>query len=213
MKNEKIIIKTPDIGEFEDVNRIDSEAWSVLPPVPDEKEDLFNILKTFPEGFLSVYVDGEIAGNCYTVRLNYDIDHPVRTWEEVSGNSRADNHDANGDTLYVIALGISPRFRGRGLGEKLIRAQQDNCVKFGCKALILGCRVPDYHQHSDMRIEDYIKWKDDNGKYIDKELRFYSKCGMEFIKPLPEYMSGNNADPYSLNYGVLSVWNNDLYSK
>lgn len=201
-----IVIKTPDISEFENVWKAEEAAWSILAPVPGQKDALKCALSIFPDGFLSIYVDGIIAGNCYTSRLNYDMENPIRTWEEVADNGKGTNHVVDGKTLYVLTLGVSPEFQGNRLGEKLIHAQQENCVKLGCKRLLLGCRVPEYHKHSEIKIEDYMKWKDENNKFFDKELRFYDKCGMKFIKPLPEYMSGDNADPDSLNYGILSVW-------
>lgn len=52
-----------------------------------------------------------------------------------------------------------------------------------------------------------------DGEFLDRELRFYSRCGLRFLKPLPEYMSGAWADPDCLNYGVLSVWTNPYYEK
>jgi len=207
----EIEIRTPKQEEMEDVWEAEWGAWSILAPVPGQKEALFSDYAIFPDGFLTAFVDGKAAGNCYTSRLNYDLDNPIRTWEEVADNGRGTNHTPDGETLYVLALGVSSKYQGMKLGQQLIAAQQEQCRKFNCKRLVLGCRVPDYHKHSQMSIDEYILLKDENGRYIDRELRFYSRCGLKFLKPLPEYMSGDNADPDSLNYGVLSVWENPDY--
>jgi len=205
----KIEIRTPRPEELTESERVEREVWSFLPP--DANIGLDEIYSIFPEGFLTAFVDGRGAGNFYSIRLNYDMENPVKTWDEVSDNGRGQNHVPTGETLYGLGLGVTEDYRGIKLGARLVQGQLDVCKKLNCQRFVLGCRIPDYHKYSNIPVEEYITLKNEKGDYLDSELRFYSRCGLKFTKPLPEYMSGANADPESLNYGVLSIWENPYY--
>lgn len=207
--NDKLDIRNP-ITEYE-VNQAQiaqDEAWGSLDIEPD---DVPKILTFFPEGFFTAFYDNKGAGNFYTVRLDYDLDNPIKTWTDVSASGTCSTHQPNGKTLYGISLGVSPKFRGMKIGQLLVQRVLDFCVEINCKNFVLGCRVPEYYKHSEIPIEQYITLKNEKGEYQDPELRFYSRCGLYFTKPMPEYMSAENADPESLNYGVMSIWDNPYY--
>ena len=163
--------------------------------------------------FLTAFADGKGAGTIICTRLDYDLKNPVRTWLEVSDEGRGGNHVPDGKTLYVLSLGVSPNYRGSGIGAQLVCKAQELAVKLNCKHVVLGCRIPDYHKYAEIPIDQYILLKRADGEFLDKEMRFYSRCGMRFLKPLPEYMSGSRADSDSLNYGVMTVWSNPFYTK
>lgn len=163
--------------------------------------------------FLTAFADGQGAGTIICTRLNYDVKKPVRTWLEVSDEGRGGNHIPDGETLYVLSLGVSPKYRGSGIGAQLVYKAQELTVKLNCKQLVLGCRIPDYHKYGEIPIEQYIHLKRADGEFLDKEMRFYARAGMRFLKPMPEYMSGSRADPDSLNYGVMTIWSNPFYTK
>ena len=63
--------------------------------------------------FLTAFVDGQGAGTIICSRLNYDLKKPIRTWLEVSDEGRGGNHIPDGETLYVLSLGVSPQIQGR----------------------------------------------------------------------------------------------------
>ena len=144
--------------------------------------------------------------------MNHDIKNPPPiSWEELTAAGTGSNVVRDGNTLYGSSLGVSPRFRGQNIGAMLVYHALRRTVELGCKQFVLGCRIPDYYKHCDIPVEQYITLKRHDGEYMDRELRFYSRCGLRFLKSLPDYMVGNWADPDSLNYGVLSIWNNPFY--
>ncbi len=199
-----------DERELTDAQRAKDEAWGTIGIEGSIKQ----IYKNFPEGFLTAFVDGIAAGNFTTLKMNYDlIDPPKLSWEELTHGGKGDNFVKDGDTLYGVSLGVSPKYRQNNVGAKLVYFALQKTVEFNCKQFVLGCRIPDYHKYSDIPVEDYITLKRKDGEFLDKELRFYSRCGLRFLKPLPDYMIGKWADPESLNYGVLSVWTNPFYAK
>lgn len=203
--------ETPE--ELADTQRAKNEAWAFLPN-KDEIGPVSRIYGRFPDGCLTAFVDGVAAGSFTLMPLHYDLNDPPKlTWEELTGNGSGSPMEKDGDTLYGISLGVSPRFRGHNLGSMLVNAALKQTVALNYKRFALGCRIPDYHKHSEIPVETYITLKRYDGEFLDAELRFYSRCGLRFLKPLPEYMSGEWADPDCLNYGVLSVWNNPYYRK
>ena len=189
-----------------------NEAWGSL-NFSDEQLSNKELIKNGAI-FLTAFVDGRGAGTFIFSRLNYDLKQPsLPTWLEISDEGRAGNHIPNGHTLYGLSLGVSPKYRGGGIGAQLVYKAQELAVQLNCKQFVLGCRIPDYHKYSEIPIEQYILLKRADGEFLDKEIRFYSRCGMRFLKPMPEYMSGSRADPESLNYGVMTIWSNPFYVK
>lgn len=219
-----IEIRKPEtMEELKAAQKAKNEAWGFLPELDttERGEDgsypagsIMPIYENFPEGFLTAFVDGEAAGNFTLLRMNYDITNPPHvSWEELTAAGTGSNVVRDGNTLYGSSLGVSPRFRGQNIGAKLVYHALKRTVELNCRRFVLGCRIPDYHLHSEIPIDHYIRIKRADGEYMDKELRFYSRCGLRFLKPLPGYMVGDWADPDSLDYGVLSVWDNPFYEK
>lgn len=204
-----IQIRVPETeAEIEQAQNAKNEAWAFLNP--DRPTSIRPAYEAFKDGFLTAFVDGEGAGNFILTRMNYDITTPsTKTWDQLCLPVPV----LDGDTLYGSGLGVSPRFAGLGIGSRLVYAALQKTVELNCKQFVLGCRIPDYHKYSMIPVEQYITLRRADGEYLDRELRFYSRCGLRFLKPLPEYMSGAWADPDCLNYGVLSVWTNPFYSK
>jgi hypothetical protein len=77
----------------------------------------------------------------------------------------------------------------------------------GLKSVYLGARIPEYHLHKNISVEEYVFKTDDSGEPLDKQLRFYSREGFEIVEIIPNNME----DPESLNFGVLIKWDNPLY--
>lgn len=223
MKKE-VIVRVLNPNEVEFLPEVVESIWRPLSP--NTEDEWWEEAKANPEnsiyakqynnnpkGYLVAEVEGKIVGQFSSTKLNYDLNNPIPLWYEVSGHEIFDNHDENGDTVYGQSLGVNPEYRGFKVGEKLAKGLQELCRKENCKRVVLGCRIPNYHLHQDMPVEEYIQMKREDGEYYDPELRFYSRCGYHFGKPLPEYMSGEYADPESLNYGVLTIWDNPDYEE
>ena len=205
----KVIVKVPNTPEEMEQARIaEIEAWAFIYGDAEDAIDNGPIYKNFADGFFTAFVDGRGAGVLKSFRMNLSIHDKIETWDNITDGGTGSKHDPNGDTLYISSLGVSPKFRGLGLGQVLVDHAKELAIKIRCKHVALGCRIPDYHKHTEVPVDKYIHLRRDDGQLLDSELRFYSKCGMTFIKPLPEYMSGEDADPQSLNFGVLSVWRN-----
>jgi len=206
---ERITLKTPMTpDEIEQARIAEIEAWAFIYGDAENAVDNMPIYRNFPDGFITAFVDGKGAGNLKSFRINLDLHQDIASWRDITSGGTGSGHDPSGTTLYVSSLGVSPKYRGARLGQTLVDHAKDLAIDMGCRQIALGCRVPEYHKHADIPIGDYIRMRREDGQLFDPELRFYSRCGLTFIRPLPEYMSGKDEDPESLNYGVLSVWRN-----
>lgn len=212
----EVIVKTPETPEeIQGAQDAYNAAWGFLYGDDVESHDIKKTIASYPEGFFTVFCDGAAAGNFMTFRMAYELNDPVvsgKTWRELTVNGTSSDHQPEGTTLYGSDLGVDPKFRGKGLAIQLLDAAKQHCIKHNIKQLVLGCRIPDYHQYADMPVEEYIKLRREDNQFLDRELRFYTRCGLTFTKALPEYMSGLDADPDSLNFGVQSVWANPQYN-
>lgn len=213
-----IIITDASATKFklEDLLRADREAWG---EIGGETDDLVggdhlvkSPLKIFPEGFFVASVNGRPAGILSTLIINYELDNPIATWEEVSSDGWFTNHNPTGNALYGISLGVSYKYQGMKLGSLLVERAKKFTVEQDLEFIVLGARVPFYHKYPDMDVREYIEKRNENGERFDPELRFYERCGMTLGRVLQEYMSGKWADSESLNYGVMMYWMNPHYS-
>ena len=200
----KIEIRPPETEEeLNQAQKAKDEAWHFLNA--ERAGSVRGAYEQFKEGFLTAFIDGTAAGNFILTRVDYDITDPSKkNWEELCLN----NFNPKGDTLYGAGLGVSPKYSGMGIGYQLVYAALQKTIELNCKQFALGCRIPDYHLYKDIPVEQYITLKRADGEYLDKELRFYSRCGMRFTKPLPDYMDGDWADP-----DVSKLWSFDSLDK
>ncbi len=195
-------IRNATLAELIEVLRVEEEAWPPEIRAPSEKFQ--SRLKVFPEGFFAAYVDGKMAA----VSTSQIIDYPntdLTSWEKITDNGLIrGSHSPQGNALYVVSLGVSSYYQGRGLGSKLLEAQKELVKRLNLKFLVLGSRIPEFHKHN-MKIEDYLKLTKENGETLDSEIRFYQRCGLEVAEIVPNYMED---DPESRNYGAVMVWEN-----
>lgn len=210
-KTMNITVQQANEEELDELLRVDRESWSEELAGSDEM--IRSTLKIFPEGYICAYVDGVMAGTMTTMILNFDLDHTISTWEEVTSGGLITNHNPKGNVLYGVSLGVSYKHRGLNVGSKIIERVKQLAMDLDLEFLALGARIPFYHKHPDLDVQDYVNKRAENGERFDPELRFYERCGLKVHRILPDYMSGDWADPESKNYGVLMYWLNPHYSK
>jgi len=190
---------------FEDLDgviRIEEESWP--PEVRATKKKFEKRLEIFPKGFVLVFVENEIAGVSTSEIVRYNPKN-VFTWEEITDHGWIERtHNPDGNALYIVSVGVSPRFRGVGCGTMLMNAQKSLTEELGLDCLVLGSRLPGYHKNPDLTPEQYINMrKEGTDRPYDADVCFYDKCGLEVKRVVPEYMED---DPESLNYGAVMCW-------
>lgn len=200
-----ISIRNASFDDLEDVMCVERESWPQ--EIQASKEKFLSRLEIFPQGFFLVLLDGKIVGVSTSNIIDFDYDKLPHSWDYATdGGWIKKTHNPEGSALYVVSVGVSPEASGKGCGTVLVEAQKKLARELDLKYLILGARIPGYHKHSHLKIDDYLKLKNEKGERLDPEIRFYERCGLRFIKAVPNYM-GKDAE--SLNYGGIMIWENN----
>lgn len=181
---------------------------SFPPPFPSElwwnTEQLRNHVQLFPEGALCIEVDGEIAGSMTGLLVDFNPNHAEHTWEEITDSGYIRNHNPNGNTLYVVDIGVRPHYRKLGLGKWLMFSMYDVVVHKKLNRLLGGGRMPGYHRHAkELTAEDYLQAVV-KGELKDPVITFLLRCGRTPVQIVANYLE----DEESCHYGALMEWKN-----
>ncbi|WP_438358025.1 GNAT family N-acetyltransferase [Brevibacillus dissolubilis] len=201
-----VVIRNYQERDIDDLIRIQQESFP--PPFPPElwwnTRQLRNHITLFPDGALCAEVDGEVVGSMTGLIVNFDPEHPVHTWEEITDNGYIRNHNPNGNTLYVVDIGVRPTSRKLGLGKWLMFSMYEVVVQKGLERLLGGGRMPGYDAKADeMTAEQYIDAVV-QGDLKDPVITFLLRCGRTPVKVVADYLE----DEQSRNYGTLMEWRN-----
>jgi ribosomal protein S18 acetylase RimI-like enzyme len=205
-----VVIRNYEEKDFPGLIRIQQECFP--PPFPSElwwnEEQLKNHVTLFPQGALCIEVNGEIAGSMTGLLVDFDPQHPEHSWEDITDNGYIRNHNPNGNTLYVVDIGVRPAFRKLGLGKWLMFSMYDVVVHLKLERLLGGGRMPGYHKHAnDMTPEKYIE-SVVKGELKDPVITFLLRCGRTPVKVVANYLE----DEESNNFGTLMEWKNPFSS-
>lgn len=204
------VIRNYEEKDFPGLIRIQQESFP--PPFPSElwwnTEQLKNHVTLFPEGALCVEIDGEIAGSMTGLIVDFDPNHPEHTWEEITDNGYIRNHNPNGNTLYVVDIGVRPAYRKLGLGKWLMLSMYEVVVQLGLERLLGGGRIPGYHKKAhEMTAEQYLEAVV-KGELKDPVITFLLRCGRTPVQVVANYLE----DEESCNYAALMEWKNPFYT-
>lgn len=202
----KAVVRNYTEKDFDALILIQQESFP--PPFPPElwwnEGQLKNHITLFPEGALCIEINGEVAGSMTGLLVQFDPVHPEHTWEEITDNGYIRNHDPNGNTLYVVDIGVRPAYRKLGLGKWLMFSMYDVVVHKGLDRLLGGGRMPGYQQHSDKWSPEQYLERVVEGNVKDPVLSFLLRCGRTPVRVVPNYLE----DEESCNYGTLMEWKN-----
>ncbi len=139
--------------------------------------------------------------------VNYHPNDADHTWEEITDNGYIRNHNRNGNTLYVVDIGVRPAYRKLGLGKWLMQSMYEVVVHQKLERLLGGSRMPGYHRYAnEMTAEQYVDAVI-NGKLTDPVITFLLRCGRTPVKVVANYLE----DAQSCNYALLMEWRNPFY--
>ena len=203
-------IRAAKLSDIPAIIELEEKAW------PEGGAATINQFKsridTFPEGVILAEHDSDIVGVVAgeIISSSY-LEQDNINWAKITDNGNIKrSHIADGDSLFGIDLSVDPECRNKGVGGKLLLEIGKMAIRRNLKMGILGARMPDYYNyHKKMSPEEYLSLRDENGKLIDSELRFYEKNGLKLTKVIKNYFP----DKESLDNGVLAVWKNPFYVK
>lgn len=211
-----VAIKPLGESDLEEIDRVEKATWPKDWQAPKDKFGAR--IKTFPRGVFGIFDNGKLAGVSTSMRINFNpeaIDGYHKTWNGITGNGYITTHEPNGNTLYVVSVGVEIGSQGKGYGQKLVEKQFELAKFLECQYLMLGARLPKFRETlinqrtnpdnlstSDLtqKAQDYLGRKRGDGQRQEPEIRFYEKCGLRVLK-LTDPNFG--PDPESCNFGVI----------
>jgi len=178
------------------------------PPFPEEalwtREQLRTHLELFPEGALTIEVEGRPCGSITGMLCHYDPAGPDHAWGPLTDWGFIRTHDPTGDTLYIVDISVRPSARTLGLGRQLMQAMYEVVVHLRLKRLLGGGRMPGYHKVADrMTAQAYLDAVV-RGEMTDPVITFLLRCGRLPVRVVPDYLE----DEESRNYAALMEWRN-----
>ncbi|GGB48249.1 GNAT family N-acetyltransferase [Fictibacillus barbaricus] len=205
-KHLKAVIRNYNKDDFMELISIQKESFP--PPFPSDlwwnENQLSNHTSLFPEGALCVEIDGILAGSVTGLIVNFDLEHPDHSWEEITDNGYIKNHDRDGDTLYIVDICVRPSYRKLDLGKLLMQSMYETVVHLKLSRLLGGGRMPGFYKHAqDLTPEEYIE-KVVSGELRDPVISFLLRCGRTPLVLVPDYL----VDDESCNYALLMEWRN-----
>lgn len=205
-KPKKATIRNYNVADFEAL--IDVQRASFPPPYPEEllwnTEQLAEHVTRFPEGALCAEIEGHMIGSMTGLILDMNDYANQHEWETVSDRGYIRNHNANGDTLYVIDICVIPEYRKSGIGKWLMQSMYDTVVHLGLRRLLGGGRMPGYGAHAnEITPEEYLE-KVLQGEWKDPVITFLLRCGRMPIGVAHNYLD----DEQSNNCAAIMEWRN-----
>ena len=189
--------------------RLNREVWG---EITDSryiwtKEMVVSHFRTCPNIIYCAFERRVLVATLTNMATTEDDMKKNKTWLEKTGGGFLTTHRPDGEIGFGVDLTVSKKASRRVSDRIVLAALLIAVCGKGVKAVYLGSRIPSYHKHSQMPVEEYIFGERKNGKPFDPELYFYLKNGFEIVEIIQDYM----IDPESLNYGVLIKWANPMY--
>lgn len=128
-----------------------------------------------------------------------DYGFPADWYAATDDGYIAETHDPDGDTGFLIGVGVHPDVQGNGFAGHLLNAALAEFDAGGQDLIVGYARAPGYHEH-DVPIDDYV---DTDQAPIDPVIGFHEDNGATVVCPIPGAMPD---DAESEGYGALVVY-------
>jgi ribosomal protein S18 acetylase RimI-like enzyme len=128
--NTRILVRNAREQDIPAVAEIDAEAFS--PHGTAEKPETFQLrLTAFPNGFIILIADNEIAGyGCsekWLIEREPGLDeNPLKT------------HQPDGRIFCITGMAVKTKYRGRGYGLLILDKLMEIAHNEGCRKIVLG---------------------------------------------------------------------------
>lgn len=156
---------------------------------------------SFPN-FQFFLLDGEElvgCGNCVPLHLK---DASLTNLPDTGWNwalSQAFDDKASGclpNILSALQIAINPKYRGKGISELLVKTMKEIAIEHEFKQFVLPVRPNMKHKYPLIDIDEYMKWKNDDGLPYDAWIRVHARNGAQILKSCRKsmYVSGTIAE-------------------
>lgn len=181
-RNYKIVSLKERYDLFERQDRICEEVWPEF-MLHDTVANTFwmQFIEAFKEYQLLIMDGSEILAIINTVPMHFEKsinELPDEGWDWSVKKSISDYKDKiKPNILMGVQIVVNRKHQGKGLSFLAVREMYNLAGKKGFNKLILPVRPSDKHKYPLIPMENYIKWKNENGLHFDNWLRVHIKIG------------------------------------
>lgn len=198
------------IEDYIELKEVMIEAYKAMPNSYWKKSHIQKLINIFPQGQVTIMINGELAGCALSIIINDDHFDEHHTYKEITGNYTFNTHSDKGDILYGIDVFIKPEYRGLRLGRRLYDYRKELCENLNLRGIAFGGRIPNYHTYADkLSPKEYIQ-KVRLKEIHDPVLNFQLSNDFHVKKILKGYLEGDEA---SMEFAALLAWDNIYYEK
>jgi predicted amidohydrolase/GNAT superfamily N-acetyltransferase len=207
---ENIELKFLSVDDYQELKKAMIASYSNMDNTHWSELQIQRLLDEFPEGQVTIKINGQLAGCALSIILDYDKFDEHHSYAEITGDYTFNTHTNDGDVLYGIDVFIKPEFRGLRLGRRLYDYRKELCERLNLRGVAFGGRIPNYHKYSDkLSPKEYIE-KVKRKEIHDPVFNFQISNDFHPSKILKNYLEGDHA---SNDYAVLLEWDNIYYEK
>lgn len=172
---------------------------------PWSREQVASQLRVFPEGQLCVEYGGRVVASSSSLILDFGMYDGHHTWAEVTDSGMIRNHNPQGNTLYGIEVMVDPDYRGMKLARRLYDARKELVRERNLMAIVVGGRIPGYHEHAGaMSAREYVE-KVVNKTLVDPVLTTQIANGFVLKRLIQNYLP---SDEESKGWATFLEWSN-----
>ncbi|GAB4216337.1 MAG: GNAT family N-acetyltransferase [Roseiflexaceae bacterium] len=164
-------------------------------------------LQIFPEGQHVALADGRVVGQSSTLRVDFDLDHPDHSFDDMIAGGYFTTHNPVGPWLYGADVSTHPDYRRRGVASALYHARKALIRRLNLRGMLAGGMLPGYRHHRDsMPAEEYVA-RVVRGELSDPTLTAQLRNGFVVRGVLHGYLH----DAELGDEAALIVWENPEY--
>ncbi len=198
-----LVVRPITIADFDRLVDLQHRCFPGMKPW--KRAQIESQLKIFPQGQICIEYAGRIVASSSSLILDFAMYAEWHDWREIADAGFIRNHNPEGNTLYGIEIMVDPDYRGMRLARRLYDARKKLAREKNLMRIVLGGRIPGYHQHKDtMSSREYVE-RVINKSLIDPVLTSQLSNGFVLVRLLKSYM---DSDKESEGYATLLEWTN-----
>ncbi|MHA6727480.1 GNAT family N-acetyltransferase [Chryseobacterium sp. A301] len=206
----QVDIRRLNVDDYDSLIEVMKKSYPEMRDDVWDKRNIQKLTSIFPDGQLCVTVNGKVAAASLSIIVQYELYGDDHTYAEITGNSSFNTHYNSGNVLYGIEMFVDPEYRSLRLGRRLYDARKELCENLNLKSIVIGGRIPNYHEHmKELTPRQYIQ-KVRKKEIYDPVLTFQLSNSFQPIRILKNYLPGDSS---SQDNAVLLEWSNIYYSK
>ena len=201
----KIFIRNAELGDLENITKIDSGAYSEIYSGPVGSEKIMEKRIKLSRGwFLVAVINGGVVGYLSLQPTNVGVGN-FKSWDQSTDNGTLQKtFDLSGKYVYGVALTISSEYQRMGISEKLFAKAAKKIISEEKEYVYFSGRMPGFSKYSQKMTPEayYNKRIVRNGREVplDPQIRMYESYGFQKVRLVKDGFVG---DKESCDYSVI----------